>query len=47
VTSVSVVGYFLGNIPFVEKNLEKFILGIVFVSVLPIIIKAIQVKLKK
>lgn len=47
VTSVTLAGFFLGNIPFVEQNLEKFILGIVFVSVLPIIYKAIQVKLKK
>jgi membrane-associated protein len=47
VGSVTIIGYFLGNIPFVEKNLEKFILGIVFLSVLPMIIKAIQLKLKK
>lgn len=47
VTSVTVIGYFLGNIPFVEKNLEKFILGIVFLSILPMIVKAIQLKLKK
>ena len=47
VASVTIVGYFLGNIPFVEKNLEKFILGIVFVSVLPMFIKAIQLKMKK
>ena len=47
VTSVTIIGYFLGNIPFVEKNLEKFILGIVFLSILPMIIKAIQVKMKK
>ncbi|HUM50549.1 MAG TPA: VTT domain-containing protein [Chitinophagales bacterium] len=47
VGSVTILGYFLGNIPFVEKNLEKFILGIVFISILPMIIKAIQVKLKK
>jgi membrane-associated protein len=47
VTSVTLAGYFLGNIPYVEQNLEKFILGIVFLSVLPIFIKAIQVKLKK
>lgn len=47
VGSVTLAGYFLGNVPFVEKHLEKFILGIVFLSVLPIIIKAIQVKLKK
>lgn len=47
VTSVTLAGYFLGNIPYVEQNLEKFILGIVFLSVLPIFIKVIQVKLKK
>ena len=47
VGSVTIIGYFLGNVPFVEKNLEKFILGIVFISILPIIIKAVQVKLKK
>jgi len=47
VSSVTIIGYFLGTIPFVEKNLEKFILGIVFISVLPMIIKIIQTKLKK
>lgn len=47
VTSISLAGYFLGLIPFVENNLEKIILGIVFVSVLPMIIKIIQIKLKK
>jgi membrane-associated protein len=47
VTSISLAGYFLGLIPFVENNLEKIILGIVFVSVLPMIIKIIQIKFKK
>jgi len=47
VGSVTLAGYFLGTIPFVEKNLEKFILGIVFLSILPMIIKAVQVKMKK
>ncbi len=47
VGSVTIIGYFLGTIPFVEKNLEKFILGIVFISVLPIIIKAWQSRTKK
>jgi membrane-associated protein len=46
VSSVTIVGYFLGTVPFVERNLEKFILGIVFISVLPIIIKAIQARRK-
>ncbi|MFY9310433.1 MAG: DedA family protein [Bacteroidia bacterium] len=44
VGSVTVLGYFLGQIPFVEKNLEKFILGIVFISVLPIIIEAYKAR---
>lgn len=47
VGSVTIIGYFLGNIPFVEENLEKFILGIVFLSILPMIIKAIQIRFKK
>lgn len=47
VSSVTIVGYFLGNVPWVEENLEKIILGIVFVSILPMIIKIIQTYLKK
>ncbi|MDB5228341.1 MAG: hypothetical protein JWN78_2534 [Bacteroidota bacterium] len=47
VTSISMAGYFLGNVPFVEKHLEKFILGIVFLSILPMIIKIIQAKTSK
>lgn len=31
-------GYYLGNIPVVKNNFEKVILGIIFVSVLPMII---------
>ena len=37
---VTVAGYFLGNIPFVHQNLEKIILGILFVSLLPALIAA-------
>jgi membrane-associated protein len=47
VTIVTIIGYFLGTVPFVERNLEKFILGIVFLSILPIIIKAIKTKMDK
>ena len=36
VTSVSLLGYFLGQVEFVEKHLEKFILLIIFISVIPI-----------
>ena len=44
VCSISLLGYFLGNIEWVKLNFEKFVLGIVFVSVLPIIFKAIKRK---
>lgn len=47
VTSVTLVGYFLGNVTWVEENLEKIILGIVFLSVLPMFIKIIKIYLNK
>jgi membrane-associated protein len=37
VTSVSLLGYFLGQVEFVERHLEKFILLIIFISVIPIL----------
>jgi membrane-associated protein len=37
---VTVAGYFLGNVPFVHHNLEKIILVILFVSMLPAFIAA-------
>jgi membrane-associated protein len=36
VTSISFLGYFLGNIPIIKDNFEKVVLGIVGISVLPI-----------
>lgn len=47
VGSVTILGYFLGQIAFVEKHLEKFILGIVFISILPIIIEAVKIRMAK
>jgi len=47
VTSITLAGYFFGNIPVVKNNFEKIILGIIFVSVLPIIIGVIKEKMKK
>ena len=44
VTSITLLGYFLGNIEWVNLNFDKFVLGIVFISVLPIIFKAIKRK---
>ncbi|MDN4491667.1 VTT domain-containing protein [Demequina sp. SYSU T00068] len=39
---VTLLGYFLGNVPIIKDNLEGAALVIVFVSVLPIVIEAIR-----
>lgn len=41
----TLVGYFLGTVPFVHQNLEKIILAILFVSLLPALISAGRVYL--
>ncbi|WP_228771583.1 DedA family protein [Actinokineospora iranica] len=43
-TGVTVLGYFLGQIPFVHENLESMILLIVFISVVPIIIEFVKAR---
>jgi membrane-associated protein len=43
----TLAGYFLGNVPFVSKNLELIILGILFVSLLPALISAGRVYLAR
>lgn len=42
--SFIVSGYYFGNLPFVKENFSIFILGIIFVSILPTIFKAISIK---
>src|ERR1700743_1324944 len=44
---VTIAGYFLGNIPFVHQNLEKIILVILFVSLLPAFIAAARAYLRR
>ncbi|WP_424183474.1 DedA family protein [Actinokineospora sp. G85] len=46
-TGVTVLGYFLGQIPFVHENLETMILLIVFISIVPIIIEVIKARREK
>lgn len=41
-TGVTVAGYFLGNIPFVKENIELILIGIVALSVLPVIWETVQ-----
>jgi len=46
VCSITLAGYFFGNIPIVKNNFEKVIFGIIFVSILPIIVGAIKERKK-
>ncbi|HMV02300.1 MAG TPA: VTT domain-containing protein [Chitinophagales bacterium] len=47
VGTITIAGYALGNVKWVEDNLEKIIIGIVFVSVLPMLLKIGSATLKK
>ena len=42
VISMTTAGYFLGRIPWVQHNFELVVIGIVVVSVLPILFSALQ-----
>ena len=44
---LSLAGYYLGGIPIIKNNFEKVILGIIFISVLPILISYFKSKMKK
>ena len=44
---VTLLGYFLGEIDWVEENLEIAILGIVFLSIVPILVELIRAKRQK
>lgn len=45
--SLTFAGYFLGEIPWIRENIEKVALGIIFISVLPVIIEFIKAKRAK
>lgn len=47
VSLLTLLGYFFGNIPIVKNNFEKVIFGIIFVSVLPLLIGFLKEKFKK
>ena len=42
ITSLTVAGYFFGNIPVVKDNLTLIILGIIAISLLPAFIEIIR-----
>jgi membrane-associated protein len=45
ITSMTLAGYFLGQITWVKDNNEKVVLGIVFLSVLPMLISFLKSKI--
>jgi membrane-associated protein len=42
VVSMTTAGYYLGAVPFVRRHFEKVVIGIVLVSVLPVIIQIVK-----
>jgi len=47
VFGITLLGYFLGEIPYIKSNFEKVVLLIVFVSILPIIFEFFKSKFSK
>ncbi len=47
IASLVYTGYWFGNVPWVKKNLSLIIVGILVVSVLPIVVKVLQERRKK
>lgn len=45
--SLTLAGYFLGNIVWIKENIEKVCLGIIFISVLPMLISFVKSKRNK
>ena len=44
VISMTLLGYFLGGVPIVRRHFEKFVLLIIFVSLLPLIVHAVRAR---
>ena len=47
VVSLTLLGYFFGQLEFVKKNFELVVLGIIAVSVLPMVFEVVKAKLNK
>lgn len=47
VAGVTLIGYALGNVPFVQNNFKLVILGIIGISLLPIVVEFIKMKMNK
>lgn len=47
VFSMTILGYWLGSVPFVRRNFEKFVLLVVFISILPLLWQVIHARLRR
>lgn len=47
VFGLTLLGFFFGNIPIVKENFEIVIFGIIFLSLIPIIVEAIRYRMNK
>ncbi len=47
ICSLTFAGYFLGHFDWIKTHIEKVALGIIFISILPIIIEMVKSKMKK
>jgi membrane-associated protein len=41
------LGYFFGNIPFVQKNFEYVVIAIIFISIVPMVIEYVRGRANK
>jgi membrane-associated protein len=46
-TGITVLGYFLGEISFIEKNIDSIMILIVLISIIPIIVEVIRARREK
>jgi len=42
VSSMILLGYWLGSVPFVQRNFEKFVIGIIVVSLIPAVLQIVK-----
>ena len=47
IISLTIAGYFLGEIPWIRNNIELVALGIIFISILPVVFEIAKAKFKK
>lgn len=47
VISITLIGYFFGNLPFVQKNFELVVFGIIGLSLMPVLVQVLKKRLTR